>query len=328
MPKNKVRKDIKEASEIIREIMREGIKNIADLQIKQIMKNYRNSTPSQQINATKDLKDSGVNDYKNSLLTAMAVIIADTLQKVRKEVPTKKKITMSEWNEEALQLGEYDKLPKKVKKRLKSQVDILVKTQKYDIDKSIALQFSSSVVSTDDEKTLEYDLFEASRKYVDGPAIPASSSVISARGINEARQAYFSEDEVLEEIEAFQFKNDIPVTPICQDLNGTIFSANDPGFDRYQPPLHFNALLENQWIKTIDDNKLIQNIELGDLVKTHLDRYKKVTEVMTKFEDKEYFEIELENGFIIKLTGEHPVLCKRGWIRTDELRFSDDVITM
>lgn len=241
MAKNKTRKDIHEARDVLKQIMIEGLQNIADLEIKQIMKNYRAATPSQKINATKNLKESGVAEYKNALLTAMAVIIADAIQKARQEVPTKKKVKMSEWDEEALQLGEYDKLPTKTKKRLKSQVDILVQTQKSDIDKSIALQFSSSVGSTKDEKILEYDLFEASRKYLDGPAIPAGSSVIAARGINEGRQAYFFEDDVLKEIEAFEFKNDIPETPICEDLNGTIFLANDPGFDRYNPPLHFNC---------------------------------------------------------------------------------------
>jgi intein/homing endonuclease len=51
---------------------------------------------------------------------------------------------------------------------------------------------------------------------------------------------------------------------------------------------------------------------------------------MSKFEDKEYFELELENGKKLKLTGEHPVYVKRdnklAWVRADELLISDDVI--
>lgn len=238
---SRVKKDIEEATKIMIEIMKEGLKNIAELEINQIMKNYRNLTKANKVKAIKDIKESGVSEYKNSLLTAMAVVVADAIESARKEVPKASKVKLAEYDEDSLKLGEFDKLPPKVKKRLKGQIDILVQTQKADLDKAIMLQFNSSYESTNDEKLLEYDLYEASDKYIEGPAIPAGSSVVSARGINEARSAFFFEPDVLEEIDAFEFRNDEPETPICQDLNGTIFSADDPGWERYQPPLHFSC---------------------------------------------------------------------------------------
>lgn len=326
MPKAPIRKDIHEARDAIKEVMITGLKDMAEREINQIMKNYRKLTPARKVDATKNISDSGLTEYKNALLTSMAVVVAAAIDQARREVPKAAKVKLAEWNEETLALGEFEDLPPSVRKRLKSQVNLLADTQKNDLDKSIMLQFSSSVGSTTDEKLLEFDLYEASDKYIDGPAVPAGASVVSARGVNEARSAFFFEPDVLEEIDAFEFRNDVPETPICEDLNGTIFSGNDPSWERYQPPLHFNALLENQLIKTISGDELIQNITVGTLVKTHTGNFEKVTVVMTKFEDKEYFEIELDDGKKISITEEHPVLTIRGWVQVGNLFFTDKII--
>lgn len=242
MAKQRIKKDIHEAREAVSEIMKEGLKMMADLEIDQIIKRAKKLTPSTRQNAIKDLSNSGFSIYKDALLTSMAVVVGEALKQARSEVPKKAKVELSEWREESLILaGDFDKLPSSVKKRLKGQVDLLTQTQKNDLDKAIMLQFSSSVESTDDLDVLKYDLIEASNKYISGPAIPAGASVVTARGINEARSAFFFDKEVLEEIDAFEFKNDSPETPICEDLNGIVFSKDDPNFWRYNPPLHFNC---------------------------------------------------------------------------------------
>lgn len=41
----------------------------------------------------------------------------------------------------------------------------------------------------------------------------------------------------------------------------------------------------------------------------------------------EEFEIELENGQIIKCTGNHPFLTSRGWIDAKDLQENDDILT-
>jgi hypothetical protein len=45
----------------------------------------------------------------------------------------------------------------------------------------------------------------------------------------------------LDELESFTFMNGDPVSPICQDLEGTTCSIDDPNFARYSPPLHHNC---------------------------------------------------------------------------------------
>lgn len=241
MGKVTVRKDIKEAREILADIMREHLSDMAETRIDQIMKNYKALTPARKIDAIKNLPEISTSHYKKNLLKALAVIAGDAIEKARKEVPKASKVKLSEWNEEKLALGEFDDLPPKVRKRLTSQVDVLLKTQKDDLDKRIMLQFSSSVETTDSGDIIRYDVFESAEDYILGPSVDAGSGVMGARAINEARQAFFFDDEVLEEIDAFQFKNDVPETPICEDLNGKIFAKDDPEYMRYYPPLHFNC---------------------------------------------------------------------------------------
>jgi SPP1 gp7 family putative phage head morphogenesis protein len=141
--------------------------------------------------------------------------------------------------------------------------------------------------------------------------------------LNRARKDYFDKSGV---VSGYQYSAiiDDRVSEICSSLHGKIFS-NKAG-EVPTPPLHFNAILENSLIETNYGNKKINQIEVNDLVLTHTGLFKKVTEVMNKFEDKEYFEITLQNGKIINITAEHPILTKRGWVRVDQLSILDDII--
>ncbi len=241
MAKTKISKQIREARDILADAMRDNLITIADTYITKIMKAYKNANDSQKPYAAKGIEASGFASYKEQVLELLAVAADFSLEEAKKEVPTKKKVAMSDWNEEAVKLGEFDKLPKSIKKRLNSQVDLLMQTQKSDLEKVVLYQFSSSVNSTDSASLLEHDLIEKVEDFIDGPSITGGASVVAGRVINETRNAYFFEDEVLEEIDAFQFVNDVPETPICEYLNGKLFLANDPNYGRYLPPLHYNC---------------------------------------------------------------------------------------
>lgn len=328
MAKPKVRADIKEATLALREVMREGLSSIADAMIAQIMKNYRNLTDSKRFDATKDVKAEGINAYRESLLSAMTVIAADALEKARKEVPKKKNVRLAEINEDALKLGEWEKLPPDLRRKLESQLRLLIGTQIADLEKVVYFQFNSSVDSTDSEATLKADLEDAAGEFVLGNSINGGASATSAQTINEARIAFFLDDEVSQEVEAFEFVNGDPVSPICTDLAGTIFAKDDPNLHRYYPPLHFNAVVSGTLIETDNGPIPIESISIGSKVKTHLGDFCEVYDVMSKFEDKEYLELTLEDGKTLKLTGEHPVLTFRGWVRADELLMADNIVRL
>src|SRR5687768_9518270 len=195
MAKVNVRKQINDSKDALKEVMLAHLSEIAESLVEQIMSNYRKLTPSTRQNAIKDIKVKGMGDYKKDLLNSMAIVAGLALDGARSEVPAKSKVKLSEWDEGEVLLGQFEKLPSKVRKRLKSQLELLTATQKNDLEKIVMFQFTSSVESTDSEETIRYDLFESAEKYLNGPSVDAGSGVLAARTVNESRQAFFFDDE-------------------------------------------------------------------------------------------------------------------------------------
>ncbi len=245
--KTNVRKDIKESTDAIKEVMRENLSYIAENMIEQIMSKYRRLTDSQRFNSIKDISTTGVSSYKEALLSAYAVVAADALEKARKEVPAKKNVKLA-FDEESLKLGEFDKLPPDIKRRLMSMLGLMIGKQMSDLEAAIFFQFNSSIDSTDSESLLSKDLKDSAEEFIAGNAINAGASAAAGQIVNEARLAFFLDDEVSKEIEAFEFVNGDPVSEICQELAGSVFSKDDPNLHRYYPPLHFNC---KSWIRPI-----------------------------------------------------------------------------
>lgn len=67
----------------------------------------------------------------------------------------------------------------------------------------------------------------------------------------------------------------------------------------------------------------IETIKVGDKVYTHQGRARKVLRTYQRFVDEDLIVLNLENKEIIKVTGNHPIYTKRGWVRADELNLED-----
>ena len=149
----------------------------------------------------------------------------------------------------------------------------------------------------------------------------------STEVFNRGRMEYFDSTGV---VAAYQFSAilDDVTSEICGELNGLTFPAGEAPV----PPMHFNALIADSLILTSKGIYRIDQVKVGDKVLTHNGNWCRVYDVMSKFEDKEYYEINLLNGETLNATGEHPVLINRnsilGWIRVDELTESDDVVCL
>ncbi len=246
--KNNIKKDIQSATDALREIMVESLSAMAQGMIDQIITNLKSLPPSRRFDAVKGVAATGVNEYFDRLKNAFGVISADAFDKVRKEVPKKKNVRLAEIDEESIRLGEFDSLPADVRARLLSQLQLLKGSQKADLEKVVYFQFQSSVDSTDSLDIFQQDLEEAAAGYVEGNSVRGAASMSSSQIINESRLAFFLDDSVKEEIEAFEFVNEDPVSPICNDLADKVFSKDDPNLNRYWPPLHFNC---KSWIRSI-----------------------------------------------------------------------------
>lgn len=240
MGKPNVRKDITEAKAEIKSLMSESLAVIAGGMIQQIMARARALPSSRVLEALNNFTRPGVGDYRSMLKSALAVIALEAIEKVRREVPKAKSVRLSE-HEESIQLAEFDRLPLSVQKRLLAQSQILVETQMGDLEKAIMFQFTGSADTTDSMDVLQKDIEDSAEDFINGSSVDAAAGNTASKMINEARQAFFFDDEVLDQVEAFQFTNGDPVSPICQDLAGTIFAKDDPEADRYYPPLHHNC---------------------------------------------------------------------------------------
>lgn len=238
--KPNIKADITEAQKALRAVMTQNLSKIAENMIGQIMSKVGRLTPSTQLDAIKDISPVGVAEYRTALLDALAVIASDALDKARKEVPAKKNLKLA-GEEDSIQLGEFERLPAALRKKVTAQSRLLVDTQIADIEKAVYFQFTSSVDSTDSLLVLQDDLYGVAEDYIDGATVYAGANATAANMVNSARNAFFLDDEVTAELDAFVFTNGDPVSPICKDLDKTVFSADDPNLNRYWPPLHWNC---------------------------------------------------------------------------------------
>jgi hypothetical protein len=95
------------------------------------------------------------------------------------------------------------------------------------------------------------------------------------------------------------------------------------------------CLRKNTLVSTIKGNVKIQNLKIGDLVKsfntkTQKIEYKPVLNTWKNLHKsnsyEEFLEIKLENGNIVHLTPNHKVYTVNGYKRADELTKNDDIL--
>ena len=67
----------------------------------------------------------------------------------------------------------------------------------------------------------------------------------------------------------------------------------------------------------------IDTIKVNDHVYTHLGHVRKVLKVYQRLIDEELVVLYLDNNEIIKITTNHPIYTKRGWIKAGELTIND-----
>lgn len=160
-------------------------------------------------------------------------------------------------------MAEQSELQYSERQRLRAKAQTLIDTQVGDLQKSIGLQYQTSVDSTDSESQLRKDLEERRDDTIAGPITTTGSDILASQTVNDAR-ADASED-LGDDVESYTFVavDDDRTTAICLELNGRTFAANDPDVQRYQPPLHYNCrsyLATN--LRSMQDNPEIDTDKL------------------------------------------------------------------
>ena len=126
---------------------------------------------------------------------------------------------------------------------------------------------------------------------------------------------------------------DARTSPVCSFLNGKKVGMNSKfvyqGQEFDSPPAHPNCFLKNTKITMSDGTKKnIQDIEIGDVVRTHKRNNKRVYNTIIN-ETNEYYEINVgteRRKKTIKVTGNHSILTQRGWIKVKDLTINDYLV--
>lgn len=266
--KSEARKQIREGGRQLKELMQDGLAQIGENMIAQIKSNMKGLTASNRLSAINGIKPVGIADYKANVLDAMAILAHDGIDQARKEVPKAKKIRLVETN--------LDKLPPKLRDKILTRNQLLVGKQIGDLQAAIEFAYSTNEDTTDSDDQIVQDMRDSAAGFIDGTAIEAGANLTAATVINDARDAFFFDDQVLEEIEAFEFVNGDPVSPICQDLAGTVFAKDDPNLGRYTPPLHWNC--KSAIFPILNGNLGNKEIEKLKPSKSELDKYVQFSE--------------------------------------------------
>jgi hypothetical protein len=227
------RKLIKEWAARIEDEMQEALGASAEKYIDQIMAAWSKLPESRKIDAINGLKPGGAPGYKKTLSGLIQELAGLALTQARGEVPAAKKTKLSE----------FDNLPPKIKKKLKKRSDALVETQLADIEKAVVMQFQGSVDNAmQSEAVLRADLEDSAEKFIEGSSVAVGATNTASFVVNESRNAFFFDKDVLKEVHSFTFVNSDPVSPICKNLAGKTFVyGENPEYERYMPPLHHNC---------------------------------------------------------------------------------------
>lgn len=231
-------KDFDKGKDALKAIMPKHLRAMADDLLKKLRKNWEGLSEDNKLNAVKDVAISSalISAYRNEMKEVAAGLANAALAQAKKEVPTAKKV----------KFGDYDKLNPIVKKAILAQLSLVVDAQAADLSKVVFFQWNSSAASQTSVEAIVNDvesrvqpMLEGSTKA--GMSIDAAAGDLTAHVVQNTRNAFFFEPEVLDQIESFTFTNDDPVSEICANLNGQTFLPNDPAAEQFYPPLHHNC---------------------------------------------------------------------------------------
>lgn len=106
----------------------------------------------------------------------------------------------------------------------------------------------------------------------------------------------------------------------CQSMDGREYPMDKAPL----PPYHPNACLKGTMIETQRGMVPIEDVMVGDMVKTHNNRYRRVYCVMARPHDGMARTLVDNFGSSVSLTNEHPILTKgKGWVEVGDVDAGD-----
>lgn len=84
--------------------------------------------------------------------------------------------------------------------------------------------------------------------------------------------------------------------------------------------LPISCVTGDTWINTANGGKMAKDIQIGDMVLTHKNRYRKVVDVIPTKDKNDIYELTVKSRqYPLNITGNHLVLTNKGWVAVEDL---------
>lgn len=84
--------------------------------------------------------------------------------------------------------------------------------------------------------------------------------------------------------------------------------------------LPISCVTGDTWINTATGGKMAKDIQIGDMVLTHKNRYRKVVDVIPTKDKNDIYELTVKSRqYPLNITGNHLVLTNKGWVAVEDL---------
>lgn len=84
--------------------------------------------------------------------------------------------------------------------------------------------------------------------------------------------------------------------------------------------LPISCVTGDTWINTANGGKMAKDIQIGDMVLTHRNRYRKVVDIIPTKDKNDIYELTVKSRqFPLNITGNHLVLTNKGWVAVEDL---------
>jgi hypothetical protein len=174
----------------------------------------------------------GSRQYKKDILNFLVELSATATKQVLSEI----KLPKAEFADKK----DLETLTPNTKKRLETEIDLIVKTQESDLEKNTYFAFNNNVDNTDSTEALLQQMKEGSDTYINGPSIEVGAANFTSNAVNNARNDVYQSKEILDEMESFTIVNPSPEAAICKELAGRTITK-EQYINGDLPPYHHNC---------------------------------------------------------------------------------------
>ena len=273
-PKTPVQLIEKQASRVSEDI-RKSLEFSSAKYINDVIARYKQLPDAKKQTATSTIKIGGINTLKKDLKRSLTETSAKSIDMARKEVPTKKDIELSSKDSDMIRmsekygdvteikLNEFSKLPSHIQVLVAKQADLISEDSMADLKKRIDFSASAIMTKSVDVNVIRQSMEDEADKFITSHQVDLKGTNVASLMVNEGRDTYFFDDDVLDEIHSFTFTNASPKSAICIELAGVTFNTNDADSLRYHPPLHHNC--KSYLRANLNSSKGTEDLEISSL---------------------------------------------------------------